>query len=184
MGLDMLLTKKTYVRNWAHNPPEKRFEVTVLQNGKPHPKIKTERISYINEVLAEWRKNEVIHQFMLGEFSEESFDNLYVNDIKYMVEHFEALIKAFEKCKPKETEVNGIGLSGNRITYTEIIYLYEEIINNIDEEFETIGDYFLNQPGNLTEGFLDNLKNTVEILKEEIDTNPNDSVSYRYSYSY
>lgn len=184
MGLDMLLTKKTYVRNWTHNPPEKRFGVTVLQNGKPHPKIKTERISYVNEVLAEWRKNEVIHQFMLGEFSEESFDNLYVNDIKYMVEHFEALIKAFEKCKPKVTKSNGIDFFGNPMVYTYKVYPFKKIIKNIDEAFEVIGDYFLNEPGNLTEGFLDNLKNTVEILKEEIDTNPNDSVSYRYSYSY
>ena len=34
MGLDMYLSKKTYVKQWEHTPKEEQFEVTVKRNGK------------------------------------------------------------------------------------------------------------------------------------------------------
>jgi hypothetical protein len=33
MGLDMYLSKKTYVKQWEHNPPEETYEVTVTKGG-------------------------------------------------------------------------------------------------------------------------------------------------------
>ena len=40
MGLDMYLSKKTYVKQWEHNPPEETYEVTVTKGGKPVEVIK------------------------------------------------------------------------------------------------------------------------------------------------
>ena len=35
MGLDMYLTRKTYVKQWSHQTPEERFEITITKGGKP-----------------------------------------------------------------------------------------------------------------------------------------------------
>jgi hypothetical protein len=65
MGLDMYLSKRTYVKNWDHYPEEKRFEVIVIQGGKPNEDIKTERIQYVIEEVGYWRKANQIHKWFV-----------------------------------------------------------------------------------------------------------------------
>src|SRR5690349_14391374 len=65
MGLDMYLTRKVYVKNWNHTRPDKRHEVTVLKNGVPLSDIKPERITYVIEEVAYWRKANQIHQWFV-----------------------------------------------------------------------------------------------------------------------
>lgn len=66
MGLDMYLTKKTYVKNWEHQSPEQKHEITVLKGGKPRQDIKPERISYIEEEVAYWRKFNALHAWFVN----------------------------------------------------------------------------------------------------------------------
>jgi hypothetical protein len=61
MGLDMYLEKHTYVQRWDHIPPEKQFSVTVTRGGKPFTDIKPERVCYVIEQVAYWRKANAIH---------------------------------------------------------------------------------------------------------------------------
>jgi len=61
MGLDMYLTKETYVKKWDHQTPEERHEVTVKKGGEIHPSIKTNRVSGVVEELMYWRKANAIH---------------------------------------------------------------------------------------------------------------------------
>ena len=61
MGLDMYLTKKTYVKQWDHQKPEERHEVTVKKGGEIHPFIKTDRVSGVVEEVMYWRKANAIH---------------------------------------------------------------------------------------------------------------------------
>ena len=65
MGLDMYLSKKTYVKNWSHYSPEEVTEVTVKKGGQPHPDIKPERVSYIVEQVGYWRKFNALHQWFV-----------------------------------------------------------------------------------------------------------------------
>lgn len=65
MGLDMYLHKKTYVKNWDHQRPEERHEITVKLGGQAHPHIKPERISEITEQVAYWRKANAIHKWFV-----------------------------------------------------------------------------------------------------------------------
>ncbi len=60
MGLDMSLTKRTYVKNWDWMKPEDTHLVTVLKGGKPTG-IKPERVGEIIEDVAYWRKANAIH---------------------------------------------------------------------------------------------------------------------------
>lgn len=61
MGLDMYLTKKTYVKQWDHQTPEERHEVTVKKGGEIHPFIKPDRVSGVVEEVMYWRKANAIH---------------------------------------------------------------------------------------------------------------------------
>jgi hypothetical protein len=65
MGLDMYLSKRTYVKNWSHMKPEERHEVSVTRNGSTVTAIKPERVSYIVEEVAYWRKANAIHDWFV-----------------------------------------------------------------------------------------------------------------------
>ena len=63
MGLDMYLRKRTYVKNWDHMGPEARHTVTITGPRAAH--IRPERITYIEEEVAYWRKANAIHQWFV-----------------------------------------------------------------------------------------------------------------------
>ncbi len=65
MGLDMYLEKKTYVKNWDHMGADERHEITVKRGAKARSSIKPERISYIIERVAYWRKANAIHKWFV-----------------------------------------------------------------------------------------------------------------------
>lgn len=63
MGLDMILYRKAYVKNYEHTKPEKRHEVTVSKERGTA--IKPERVAYITEDVAYWRKANQIHKWFV-----------------------------------------------------------------------------------------------------------------------
>ena len=65
MGLDMYLTKKTYIKNWQHSSPEQRYTIDVRKGGKPLSYIKPERMMYIEEEVMYWRKANQIHAWFV-----------------------------------------------------------------------------------------------------------------------
>lgn len=69
MGLDMYLSKRTYVKNWDHYKPEQRHSVTVLRGGKPCD-INPDRIEFIIESVAYWRKANAIHRWFVENVQE------------------------------------------------------------------------------------------------------------------
>jgi len=62
MGLDMYLSKRTFVKNWDHTKPEERHKITIKKGGKKTD-IKEERISEITEDILQWRKANAIHNW-------------------------------------------------------------------------------------------------------------------------
>lgn len=65
MGLDMFLNKKTYVKKWNHQPAEERYDVLLTRGGNPVTGINTEKITYIEEEIANWRKANHIHSWFV-----------------------------------------------------------------------------------------------------------------------
>ena len=65
MGLDMYLSKKTYVKNWDFQDKSQQHKVTVKKGGKVRTDIKPERVSYITESVGYWRKANAIHQWFV-----------------------------------------------------------------------------------------------------------------------
>ena len=64
MGLDQFLTKKTYVQNWNHMSEDEKHNVSV--EGKKSKEIKPERVTYIEEQVAYWRKANQIHSWFVN----------------------------------------------------------------------------------------------------------------------
>lgn len=64
MGLDMYLYRRTYVQNWEHHPPSRRYDITVAKGGKPTA-IDPKRINYIIEEVCNWRKANAIHNWFV-----------------------------------------------------------------------------------------------------------------------
>jgi hypothetical protein len=69
----MFLEKRTYVKNWDYMQPENRHEVSVLKGGKP-TKVQSERIKWIVEEVAYWRKANAIHQWFVENVQEDNDD--------------------------------------------------------------------------------------------------------------
>lgn len=64
MGLDMYLTKRTYVKNWNHK--NDKHSVSVRLNGKKRKDIQPERVSEIVEDVMYWRKANHIHNWFVA----------------------------------------------------------------------------------------------------------------------
>jgi len=73
MGLDMYLSKRTYVQHWEHTPAEEQYSVEVTKGGKP-TKIDPKKVKYIIEEAGYWRKQNQIHRWFV-ENVQEGIDN-------------------------------------------------------------------------------------------------------------
>jgi hypothetical protein len=65
MGLDMYLSRKTYVKNWGYDT----WKVTVTFEGKPSH-IDPAKIAYIEEEIGYWRKANQIHKWFVDNVQE------------------------------------------------------------------------------------------------------------------
>lgn len=65
MGLDMYLTRKTYVKQWSHQKPEEQFEITITKGGKPYDGIDVSNVTNIEEEVGYWRKANQIHRWFV-----------------------------------------------------------------------------------------------------------------------
>jgi hypothetical protein len=74
MGLDMYLNKMSDVKNWQHQPKETHHHVLVTQDGKPCTHILPERIMYVVEEVAYWRKANAIHRWCVENVQHDNDD--------------------------------------------------------------------------------------------------------------
>lgn len=105
MGLDMYLSKKTYVKNWRHMTPEELHKITVKKGGKTRKDIKPERISYIVEEVGYWRKFNALHNWFVqncqGGVDECQESYVSQEKLKTLLES----LKKVQSLKPKDGEV-------------------------------------------------------------------------------
>lgn len=77
MGLDMYLSRKTYVQNWPHKKPEEHIEIKLSGNTKG---IDPSKISYVIENIGYWRKANQIHSWIVNNCAdgEDSCQEIYM----------------------------------------------------------------------------------------------------------
>lgn len=81
MGLDMYLSKKTYVKQWEYKEDD-NFKVEVTKKEKPVENIESERISYVIEDVGYWRKANHIHKWFVDnvQYGEDNCKEYYVEE--------------------------------------------------------------------------------------------------------
>lgn len=154
MGLDMYLTKKTYVKNWEHNRPEEKFTITIKKGGKKFNDIQTKRVSYIIEEAMYWRKFNALHAWFVKECQDGNDDckDYYVDDEKLI--ELLGILKQIDKDHSKA-----------------------------DELLPTADGFFFGNT-NYDEWYYNDVKNTIKMLEDEMDENGNFYGSYYYRSSW
>jgi hypothetical protein len=165
MGLDMYLHKKTYVKNWEHMSPEELHEITVKKNGQEVPNIKKERISSIEEIVAQWRKANHIHAWFVNNVQDGQDDcrEYYVER-----EQLRELVDACKKVKeslvnsPKKTVQVESGWANGQKTYADV-EVFED--TSVAEELLPTQSGFFFGGTEYDQWYIQDLDNTVEMLE-------------------
>lgn len=145
----MYLYKRTYVQNWEHNPPEQQHQIEVKKNGVVRNDIKPNRICYITEQVAYWRKFNALHGWFVNECAGglDECQNIYVDEDK-LVELLETLKKVsdnFTLAKELLPPVQGFFFGGDEIDeyYKEDVNSTIKIIEELLKEHEQSKEYGL-----------------------------------------
>lgn len=145
----MYLYKKTYVQNWEHNPPEQQHQIEVKKNGVVRNDIKPNRICYIIEQVAYWRKFNALHGWFVNECGGgiDECQDINVDEDK-LVELLETLKKVsdnFTLAKELLPPVQGFFFGGDEIDeyYKEDVNSTIKIIEELLKEHEQSKEYGL-----------------------------------------
>jgi hypothetical protein len=132
MGLDMYVTRKSYVKNWEHR--ETKHKINITLDGVERTDINPNRVSYIEEEAGYWRKANHIHKWFVDNVQdgEDNCQESYVS-----IEQFEELKSICEQViLKKDIEFNNEVLpttSGFFFGGTEYDeYYYEQCQETID----------------------------------------------------
>jgi hypothetical protein len=181
MGLDMYLSKKTYVKQWSHISPDEQFNISVTRGGKTYPGIKSERVSYVTEELMYWRKANQIH----GWFTKNTEE--LEPDVKYSVTKVDLEV-LLETCKkimellataPKTTKqvVSGWDKNG------EIMADVEVYDNDILQDILPPTQGFFFGSDNIDNYYKETISETIKFLEEELP-NCDDDAEFEYYASW
>jgi len=180
MGLDMYLTKKTYVKNWEHQDKNDKHTISVKKGSKKRDDIKPERISYIEEEVMYWRKANAIHNWFVKNV-QDGVDNcgdyyLDSDTLQKLVDTCKQALAVIAKADVIVKQVE-TGWDKNGTMYSDIqTYDCEDEINDILPP--TSGFFFGST--DIDKWYEDDLRRTIEVLEEELN-NPGSGDYYYHS---
>ncbi len=168
MGLDMYLRKHIYVQNWEHMQPEERTQVSVIKNGKPHPMVNPERVSYIVENVMTWRKANQIHNWFVQNVQEGADD---CKDYYVCGETLEELVN---KCKEALLVINNAPVVFKKIEtgWNQDGKTFESIptydcVDEINEILPPTAGFFFGST-EIDDWYKQDLEDTIKTLEPEL----------------
>lgn len=186
MGLDMYLSKKTYVKNWDYMDPKERHQITVLKNGIPVETIDVSKVNYIEEEIAYWRKANQIHNWFVENVQEGKDDcgDYYVEQ-EQLRELVNLCKKIIDVAKLEDGEIHmSTTYEAGKVTEN---YEKGKIITNVEEIEEllpTSSGFFFGST-QYDEYYLGQLQDTIDMLEPYLSEKYDDfSISFYYSSSW
>jgi len=182
MGLDMYLSKKTYVgANFKHNKVTGKIDLK--KDDKPI-KVKLERVSYIEEQIGYWRKANHIHKFFVDNVQEGEDDcedyPVYLEHIKDLLDRCKKVVESFQNSEKTTVKVkNGWNQEGD--TYCNV-----EVFTNtkVAQELLPCSSGFFFGGTEYDEYYLGQTIETIEMLEEILKENNNDEfLTEEYYYT-
>jgi len=161
MGLDMYLTKKTYIGNKYKKAGE------MVRLGLPN--IKDERVSEISESVGYWRKANQIHNWFVQNVQDGTDDckDYYVSE-----ENFKALLEVVNKVLDSITIVDGDMITENVFEKGKVteVKRKQQIVKDssvAEALLPTQSGFFYGSTG-YDEYYVDDLKETKKIVEEAL----------------
>ena len=168
MGLDMYLNRHSYVKNWEHQSPEEKHKIIVKRNNKIRKDIKPERISYVVEQIAYWRKFNALHNWFVNACGEGDDDckPIYVDKSNF-VELLNDLKKVKESLdkSPKKMVSTKVGWADGKEVF-EDIEVYEDI--SVAEELLGTASGFFFGSTDYDKWYYDDVVKTIAIIEEVV----------------
>ena len=149
MGLDMYLYKRTYVQNWEHNPPEQHHQIEIKRGGVLRKDIKPNRICYITEQVAYWRKFNALHGWFInncgGGVDECQDISVDEEKLKELLETLKEVSSNFTKAEELLPPTQGFFFGSDEVDeyYKEEVNSTIKIIEDLLEENEQSKEYGL-----------------------------------------
>jgi hypothetical protein len=181
MGLDMYLSKKTYVKQWSHRKPEDQFDVSVKRGGETYPNIKPERVSYVIEELMYWRKANQIHGWFCNNTSEITPDVKYYvtkTDLEVLLETCKSVSDILEKSPKITKQVVGGWKDGEE--YLVPVEVYD---NNVIADILPPTQGFFFGSDTIDDYYKQDIDDTIKFLEEEL-SNCEEDAEFEYYASW
>ncbi len=180
MGLDMYLSKKTYLKNWEHDK-ENNYSVIARNNGKKISHIQKSRVSYVIEEIAYWRKDNHIHNWFVTncQNGEDDCRDAYVSR-----EQLEELIQLCKQVKDyldtceKEVETHEDFFTKQPFEY----YKFKVDENVMKKCLPTVSGFFFGGT-DYDKWYYQSLENTIQMIKEGFKNIDIDDYNVEFSYS-
>lgn len=167
----MYLEKNTYVQQWDHQDADKKFFVSVLRGGKPYPHIHLDRIHYIVEGVAQWRKANQIHAWFVTHCA----DGVDTNGGRHYVS-LSQLKELVETCK----EV----IAASRLVDGKIVNGKIIVDSTMARDLLPSESGFFFGSTEYDQYYLEDLHSTVEMLTPLIEEQAGESADYYYHSSW
>ena len=145
----MYLYKKTYVQNWEHNPPEQHHQIEIKRGGVLRTDIKPNRICYITEQVAYWRKFNALHGWFInncgGGVDECQDISVDEEKLKELLETLKEVSSNFTKAEELLPPTQGFFFGSDEVDeyYKEEVNSTIKIIEDLLEENEQSKEYGL-----------------------------------------
>lgn len=187
MGLDMYLYRRRYVKNWDHTPPERRHEVIVKKGGKElsRKQFDPEKVAYVTEEAAYWRKANAIHNWFVENVQGEQDDckeyMLYREDLEKLLGTISKVLASIELV---DGDINmGTRYSGGK---AEPIIEKGKVVKDpsVAQELLPTQSGFFYGGTDYDEYYVKQLEYTREVIKELLEADPDSEVEYIYNSSW
>jgi hypothetical protein len=189
MGLDMYLSRKTYVKNYEHFKKEQKTSVSVKRGGKKIPYINSNRVSYVQEEVCYWRKANQIHDWFVqhAQGGEDDCKNYEVSrgQLEALLDTVNEVLTASKLVKGKI--VNGQSYDKESKKFVDILEDGKTIEDpSVAMEMLPTASGFFFGGTDYDEYYIADLKHTKETLEKLLsETDKNDwNVSYEYTSSW
>jgi hypothetical protein len=166
MGLDMYLSKKTYVKQWSHIEPEKQFQVEVKRGGEPYTDIKPDRVSYVTEGVGYWRKFNALHNWFVENCQDgkDECQESYVDreKLEELIVTLHEVKNILETSPKKKVQVEN-GWSNGEKTFVEIEVVEDS--RKLDDLFPTSSGFFFGGT-EYDEYYQEQVNETIELITD------------------
>lgn len=148
MGLDMYLHKRTYVKQWAHIPPEKQYLVIVTRGGQLDEGVKSKRITEVVEEIGYWRKANAIHAWFVqnAQGGRDECQDTYVDrsTLALLLAAVDVVLVDHEKAEELLPTQSGFFFGGTEYDeyYFEELLLTKAILEAALAEQHDVGDIY------------------------------------------